>query len=185
MLSNFYSKRLVSALAITTAITCASYYLYTYRSSIDPFREAQAAQVVPTEQAPRRRKKVIPREEVEVCLSDIASVRAVSRTSIASVELCCNRIEGGVTPSLGLIEQTVDALRDTDISVNVLIRPRPGNFVYSDDEVRASASTQWPLPSLRCLTDDDVLLHLLCFCLDAVRCRYAGCTRRSRGWCRW
>lgn len=43
-------------------------------------------------------------------------------------------MQGGVTPSLGDIETTVSALARSGTGVNVLIRPRPGNFVYSTAE---------------------------------------------------
>ena len=47
------------------------------------------------------------------------------------VELCASPAEGGVTPSLATIERVVE-IKGLDVSV--MIRPRGGDFLYSDDE---------------------------------------------------
>lgn len=70
---------------------------------------------------------------LEVCAGDIESVFAAARGGAERVELCCALSEGGLTPSLGMIEE---ALKVEGIKVNVLIRPRSGDFVYSDEEIR-------------------------------------------------
>ncbi len=70
---------------------------------------------------------------LEVCAGDIESVYAAARGGAERVELCCALGEGGLTPSLGMIEE---ALKAEGIKVNVLIRPRSGDFVYSDEEIR-------------------------------------------------
>ncbi len=70
---------------------------------------------------------------LEVCAGDIESVCAAARGGAERVELCCALSEGGLTPSLGMIEE---ALKVEGIKVNVLIRPRSGDFVYSDEEIR-------------------------------------------------
>ena len=48
------------------------------------------------------------------------------------MELCEQLGIGGVTPSIELVRETVGRLR---IPVNVLVRPRGGNFVFSEEEV--------------------------------------------------
>ncbi len=70
---------------------------------------------------------------LEVCAGDIESVYAAARGGAERVELCCALSEGGLTPSLGMIEE---ALKAEGIKVNVLIRPRSGDFVYSDEEIQ-------------------------------------------------
>ncbi len=70
---------------------------------------------------------------LEICAGDIDSVYAAARGGADRVELCCALSEGGLTPSLGMIEE---ALTVPDIKVNVLIRPRSGDFVYSEPELR-------------------------------------------------
>lgn len=70
---------------------------------------------------------------LEICAADIDSVYAAARGGADRVELCCALSEGGLTPSLGLIE---GALTVEGIKVNVLIRPRSGDFLYSEAELR-------------------------------------------------
>jgi len=60
-----------------------------------------------------------------------AAVRA-QNTPTQRIELCGPLTDGGTTPSAGLIARCSEMLLT---SVNVLIRPRVGNFVYSDDEI--------------------------------------------------
>ena len=52
----------------------------------------------------------------------------------ARVELCQNLFEGGTTPSIGTVNQTLERV---GIKVNVIIRPRGGDFLYSNDEFEA------------------------------------------------
>ena len=71
---------------------------------------------------------------VEVCASDIESVLEAIEGGATSLELCSDRPQGGITPSLALIEEAVKHVAGTDVLVHVLIRPRPGGFVYSSAE---------------------------------------------------
>jgi len=72
------------------------------------------------------------RRVLEICAGDIRSVMAAAEGGACRVELCSALGEGGVTPSAALIERAcaVEGLR-----VHVLIRPRPGDFVYDECEV--------------------------------------------------
>ena len=70
---------------------------------------------------------------LEICAADIDSVHAAARGGAHRVELCCALSEGGLTPSVGMIEE---ALTVPGIKVNVLIRPRTGDFLYSEAELR-------------------------------------------------
>lgn len=69
---------------------------------------------------------------LEVCAADIDSVIAARDAGAARVELCSALSEGGVTPSAGFL-QTAVALRG-EMKINVLIRPRGGDFLYSEEE---------------------------------------------------
>lgn len=71
------------------------------------------------------------RRILEVCCGDIESVKAARDGGADRVELCCALSEGGLTPSYGQLSMALDL----EIPVNVLLRPRRGDFCYSDDEV--------------------------------------------------
>ena len=68
---------------------------------------------------------------VEAAVETLDSALAVERAGADRIELCDNLREGGTTPSARLI---VDVAEETRLPVFVLIRPRAGDFVYSDDE---------------------------------------------------
>lgn len=70
---------------------------------------------------------------VEICCGDIEAVIAANRGGAERIELCSGLAEGGVTPSLALIRAAVEIGIP---EVNVLIRPRPGDFLYSKAEIR-------------------------------------------------
>lgn len=69
--------------------------------------------------------------KVEICTPSIQSAINAKRANVDRIELCQNLSEGGTTPSFAAIQYCVDVLQ---IPTNVLIRPRSGDFCYSDAE---------------------------------------------------
>ncbi|MFC4222494.1 copper homeostasis protein CutC [Lysinibacter cavernae] len=75
---------------------------------------------------------------IEIAVQDVAGARATLEAGAQRVEVCSALITGGLTPSIGTIEAIVEAAREADARnfVHVLVRPRPGGFVYDADEIR-------------------------------------------------
>ena len=69
--------------------------------------------------------------KIEVCANSVESVKAAAEAGADRVELCAGMPEGGTTPSYGCIKQ---ACMVEGIAVNVIIRPRGGDFLYSAEE---------------------------------------------------
>ncbi len=71
--------------------------------------------------------------KLEVCASNLANALAAEQGGAGRIELCSALSVGGLTPSYGLLQHVSTA---THLKVMTLIRPREGNFVYTDGEVQ-------------------------------------------------
>ncbi|MDA1081381.1 MAG: copper homeostasis protein CutC [Gemmatimonadetes bacterium] len=69
---------------------------------------------------------------VEAAVDSFDAAMRAQEAPVQRIELCGPLLDGGTTPSAGLIALCSEKLL---ASVNVLIRPRAGDFVYSDDEI--------------------------------------------------
>lgn len=68
---------------------------------------------------------------LEICAYSSHSVSVAARCGAQRVELCSGRLEGGTTPSFGLL---TEALKHKAIGVFPIIRPRGGDFCYTQSE---------------------------------------------------
>ncbi len=71
--------------------------------------------------------------KIEICCTSIDAALMAEKYGANRIELCSELFFGGITPSIGLIESCIKELK---IPIRVLIRPRGGNFNYSDSEIK-------------------------------------------------
>ncbi len=72
----------------------------------------------------------------EACVENFTDIPAVIRAGAARIELCDNLAVGGTTPSKGVIAEAINYCHEHGVPVIVLIRPRKGNYVYTDTEIK-------------------------------------------------
>jgi copper homeostasis protein len=71
---------------------------------------------------------------IEVCVENTDGLVAAQRAGADRVELCASLLEGGLTPSWGMVEE---AKRVATIPFHVIVRARGGDFLYSEIEFAA------------------------------------------------
>lgn len=71
--------------------------------------------------------------KLELIAFDMASCIAIDKSGAHRIELCDNPHEGGTTPSYGFVKT---AREKVSVDLFPIIRPRGGDFLYSDDEFR-------------------------------------------------
>lgn len=72
----------------------------------------------------------------EFCAENFTNIPTAIRNGAGRIELCDNLAVGGTTPSTGVIEEVVAYAGEKSIPVMTIIRPRGGNFVYNDIELK-------------------------------------------------
>ena len=70
---------------------------------------------------------------LEVCIDSVASAIAAEEGGAKRVELCAGLTDGGITPTLGMIEAVKEAV---NLEIMVILRPRGGDFLYSEAECK-------------------------------------------------
>jgi copper homeostasis protein len=70
--------------------------------------------------------------KIELCAASFESIQLAQELPIDRIELCQNLEQGGLTPSIGMIDYAIGK----QIETHVLIRPRAGGFCYSEEELK-------------------------------------------------
>jgi copper homeostasis protein len=111
------------------------------------------------------------RAVLEVSIEGVDGLLVAQDNGADRVELCASVIEGGITPSIGMVRE---ALRRARIPVFVIVRPRGGDFLYSEAEFESMRQDVTALKELGvpgivtgCLTagaqvDERRMAELLC-----------------------
>ena len=73
---------------------------------------------------------------LEVCVDSLESARAAIRGGADRLELCSALLAGGLTPYTALLKQI---RAESDIAIRCLMRPRPGDFLYTREEIEMMA----------------------------------------------
>lgn len=104
---------------------------------------------------------------LEVCANGLNSALAAQEGGANRVELCDNLLEGGTTPSYGQIMMSRKML---NIELYPIIRPRGGDFFYSDLEFEVMKADVITCKSLKC---DGVVFGILTIDgkVDLHRCK--------------
>ncbi|HTR25008.1 MAG TPA: copper homeostasis protein CutC [Terriglobales bacterium] len=92
---------------------------------------------------------------LEVCVDCIESAHVAAREGAKRIELCASLNEHGLTPSAGMIATVRDLV---SIDLFVMIRPRGGDFVYSEGEF---AAMKHDIATAKALGADGVVFGIL------------------------
>jgi copper homeostasis protein len=69
---------------------------------------------------------------IEICTDSLEGVLAAEKYGAKRVELCSGLSIGGLTPSIGLVEE---CRKKTKVEIHAIIRHREGDFIYNDADI--------------------------------------------------
>ncbi|MCY7080580.1 copper homeostasis protein CutC [Streptococcus oralis] len=71
----------------------------------------------------------------EFCAENVTLLEKAMQAGARRIELCDNLVVGGTTPSYGVTKAAVELAANYDTTIMTMIRPRGGDFVYTDLEI--------------------------------------------------
>lgn len=71
----------------------------------------------------------------EFCAENVTLLEKAMQSRARRIELCDNLAVGGTTPSYGVTKAAVELAANYDTTIMTMIRPRGGDFVYTDLEI--------------------------------------------------
>ena len=71
----------------------------------------------------------------EFCAENVTLLEKAMQAGARRIELCDNLAVGGTTPSYGVSKAAVELAANYDTTIMTMIRPRGGDFVYTDLEI--------------------------------------------------
>jgi copper homeostasis protein len=92
---------------------------------------------------------------IEIATSDFTTTKSAVEGGADRIELCANLSEGGATPSYGQIKKCREAF---DVSLYPIIRPRGGDFLYTNEEFEIMLQDARLCKELNC---DGIVIGLL------------------------
>ena len=101
---------------------------------------------------------------LEVCVDSVESAVNAELGGADRIELCGDLIVGGTTPSLALYEKIREKI---NIPIHVLLRPRFGDFLYSEEEIEilSRQAATFSAAGADALVIGCVVLHVICIVL--------------------
>ncbi|HCM89267.1 MULTISPECIES: copper homeostasis protein CutC [Vagococcus] len=72
----------------------------------------------------------------EFCAENFTDIPSAIASGASRIELCDNLSVGGTTVSKGVMTETIAYCSDKSVPVMAIIRPRGGNFIYTDTEIK-------------------------------------------------